>query len=585
LARHFHEWWGQRLLKPLQIKSQAIKGITGGRSGLAFPRLPGILNTRFGARFTKATPLFYMCAVVMTASLILGGGTRAGYLSDAILQLLAIPLLSFSLWRISEASPTKQMRAALWFCLTLVLLPLAQLIPLPPWLWTMLPHREPLVETFNIVGHTVPWMPISVSPSATWLTTLSIVPPVAIFLTTLMLGYRERRWLSLVVLTVGVVSVFVGLLQVAQGAGSPLRFFAITNQLEAVGFFANRNHFAALLYCLMLFAVAWTLTQTSASVHNSKKEFEYDLTAIIASLIGFVVLVMLLSGEVMARSRTGLGLTVVTLFAAIALGYSNRRAGSGIMPNKLIFGAVSLAVIFSLQFALYRALERFGSDPLQSARPVFADTTIEAARAYMPFGSGLGTFVPVYAMFERLAGVSDAYVNHAHNDLLEVWLETGVLGPALIGVFVVWLVQRAVKIWRSQPAHGATDLDWSLARAATIIAALVLVHSLVDYPLRTGAMMAIMAFACGLLIEPLADAERIPSATTRVQHQAKSRREPTPSPALPRPISLPDPSTDSSGSLSSGSQGGRWGADIEWPKEWSSNGKRESTSSSKPQGS
>ena len=58
-------------------------------------------------------------------------------------------------------------------------------------------------------------------------------------------------------LAVGVLSVLVGLIQVAQGQESPFRFFAITNPTEAVGFFANRNHFAALLYCLMVFALAW----------------------------------------------------------------------------------------------------------------------------------------------------------------------------------------------------------------------------------------------------------------------------------------------------------------------------------------
>ena len=69
----------------------------------------------------------------------------------------------------------------------------------------------------------------------------------------------------------------------------------------------------------------------------------------------------------------------------------------------------------------------------------------------MPIGSGLGTFVPVYAMFEKPEDASPTYVNHAHNDILEVWLETGVLGLVLMGLFVVWLVRRSVEIWRSAP--------------------------------------------------------------------------------------------------------------------------------------
>ena len=140
----------------------------------------------------------------MVASLILGGGARGGFLSDAILQLLAIPLLLVSLWRMFEVSLTKQMRLALWFCLAIAVLPLVQLIPLPPWLWTALPNRQPSAEAFDIMGHAVPWMPISVSPHETWLSALSLLPPLAIFLGTLLLSYRERRWLSLVILAVGI---------------------------------------------------------------------------------------------------------------------------------------------------------------------------------------------------------------------------------------------------------------------------------------------------------------------------------------------------------------------------------------------
>ena len=131
-----------------------------------------------------------------------------------------------------------------------------------------------------------------------------------------------------------------------------------------------------------------------------------------------------------------------------------------------------------------------------------------------------------------------AYVNRAHNDILEVWLETGVLGLALIGLFVIWLVRRSVEIWRSAPASGASQLDWSLVRAATIVPVLIVAHSLVDFPLRTGAMMAVMAFACALLIEPPVGAasrrtgRELAVVPERARHRTQAP-EPVTSPALP----------------------------------------------------
>src|SRR5262249_33608661 len=156
------------------------------------------------------------------------------------------------------------------------------------------------------------WMPISVSPAATWLSVLSLLPALAIFLSTILLGHRDRRLLSLVVLAVGILSLFVGLTQVAQGPSSPLRFFENTNTTEAVGFFANRNHFAALLYTLTVFAAAWAV-DAAMTIGAQKNGKGYESAAIVAVIGGFTVLVALVAAQAMARSRAGLGLTIVAL--------------------------------------------------------------------------------------------------------------------------------------------------------------------------------------------------------------------------------------------------------------------------------
>src|SRR5262249_32150178 len=155
---------------------------------------------------------------------------------------------------LSETPLPKEVRLPLAFCAALALLPLLQLVPLPPFLWTALPNRGSAEAAFSLSGQSTPWMPISVSPQETWLCFLALIAPIAIFLPTLLLSYRGRRWLTLVVLAIGALSVFVGLMQVAQGMTGPLRFFDIIDEPGAVGFFANRNHFAALLYVLLLFA-------------------------------------------------------------------------------------------------------------------------------------------------------------------------------------------------------------------------------------------------------------------------------------------------------------------------------------------
>lgn len=575
----------------------------------------GAMRALFPAalRDFKATPIFACCAGITTAALVLGGGTRGGFLSDAILELLAIPALLFALYSLAASpwrqSPTRRRTEwALLYCLALAVLPIIQLIPLPPWIWSRLPGHDSVTAVFDLLREGRPWMPISVSPNATWLSFVSLLPPLAIFISAIQLGYRERSRLILGIVGFGVISAFLGLTQVAQGPASPLRFYAFTNTSEAVGFFANRNHLAALLYSVLIYAAVFA-SDASFKAGSWADLARFKPATIAVLTAGFVAIVVLIAGETVARSRAGLALLIVALAGAFALVLADRRNASGMTPNKLLFGAVLVATILVVQFALYRILDRFASEAADDARIPFAHNTIHAALAFLPFGSGLGTFVPVYAMFEPPADLlPNLYANHAHNDILEFWLEAGVIGIGLMVVFVAWLGFNAVRLWWNGLPR-ATPLDVALARAATLVLALLIVHSFFDYPMRTEAIMAIFAVSCALLIEPLPSAR---AASARVEgrqreeprHQEYERRETyipeyserapsEPIPELPRggaadlppetaiaPAKQPaeEPSVDLSRRPPIGSlaplrpPGGRWGEDIEWPKEWSKEG-------------
>src|SRR5262245_21543973 len=88
------------------------------------------------------------CAVLLVTCLTLGGGTSAGFLSDVVLQFVAVPVLLVCLWRLWDlAASARHARWELLFCVAVVLVPLLQLVPLPPQLWTALPHRQLLAGT------------------------------------------------------------------------------------------------------------------------------------------------------------------------------------------------------------------------------------------------------------------------------------------------------------------------------------------------------------------------------------------------------------------------------------------------------
>jgi O-antigen ligase len=518
---------------------------------------------------------FAACATLLACSFLLGGGTRSGFLSDTILQLAAIPtvLIAFSSlarWSGWRTKVSSEVQWAFAFCIAIVFLPLIQLVPLPPPIWTRLPGHEEVRRVFELLGRPLPWMPISVSPHATWLSLLSLLPPMAVFFSAIQLSHEERRRICLVIIALGLLSAFLGLLQVAQGQNSALRFFSVTNDTEAVGFFANRNHFSAFLYAVLLFAAVWAIdlgfkTGSLTDIRTFQTSKILLLTAML------LILIIVIAAEAMARSRAGLALTMLSLLAIFAIAFRDRRNISGEKTGKLLLLAISLAIFLSLQFALFRILDRFAVDPLENARAGFAQNTIQAAKAFMPFGSGLGTFVPIYSMFETPADViPDTYANHAHNDILEMWLETGVMGQILFALFLAWLGYRSWKVWRRQPA-GASAFDYGLARAATVVIWLIIAHSFVDYPMRTEAIMALVAVSCALLMEPVRNAET-ESAPPMESPRRVMERKYVPEDAAKRRPSFPMTPLQTSELNHLARPPERWRPEVEWPDQWRDSG-------------
>ena len=489
------------------------------------------------------------------ACLVMGGGAAAGFLSDVLIQLLAIPVLLVSAWRYLEVPAAKRPRWALTLAVMVLAVPAVQLVPLPPAVWTLLPGRQLLVDAYMLLNSELPWAPISVAPTATWLSLVSLLPPLAVFLATLLMSFRQRRQLTVWMLAFGAVSVFLGLSQVAEGPTSPLRFFTNTNPTEAVGFFANRNHFAALLYVMILLAAAWA-SDTAAQLLTAPAQRRFEARIILPMMASFTLLVVFVAGEILSRSRAGLGLTIIALLGAFVLLYSDRRRMSGMTSARLLLGLAVLMALLLVQLGLYRVLERFADDPLADGRIPFARNTIEAALAFFPVGSGIGTFTMVYPVFEKTGDLlANTFANHAHNDLLELWLEAGVPGVVVAALCFIWILRQTVRVWRVGN-WGAGAVDLLLARAASFAIGLIVVHSLFDYPLRTGAMMTLVAFCCALLTTPAGHTHLGDDAI----ESDTGRRE---------PVTRPAPAMAEPGPVRSPSLGGeRWGRGVDWPDAW-----------------
>jgi O-antigen ligase len=487
---------------------------------------------------------FLMCGVTILLAIVLGGGTHSGFYGDVAVQLIAIPLLLASLWPVFALNHPRRRAARLAsaICLACAAIILVQIVPFPLDVWSGGSPLFSFSNTITVAASKSKWASLSITPQATWAAAASLIVPLSVFASVLQLGLRQRMALCWMILGLGAISLLLGFLQATQGPSGDWRFYEYTNPTEAVGFFANRNHFAAFLNVVLIASALWFYPAIQASLQDKT----LNTRAILWSCAAAGFLVATVAGLAVARSRAGVILMMAALAGIVMMVVAKRfHDAEGDLQlhrhTRRVSLAVTLfAVFFVLQFGLGGVASRLENSISDDLRIPLTRTTFQTAFKAMPLGTGLGSFVSVYATVEKPQDALVAYANRAHNDLAELFLETGLMGMIILIFFLAWFARKAFAIWMRSPAD-ALPSQGLLERASTLVIAILLLHSLVDYPLRTTALSAVFAFFCAALLVPF---EVSKSEAPRNKHRKHRTRRPGALPAL-----IPSP-------------------DVKWPEAW-----------------
>lgn len=420
-------------------------------------------------------------AILLALSFVFGGASRDHALRLALVELAALPLLVLGLGRLIRTGVWREHRFALGLLAAAIAIPLTQLIPLPPAVWGRLPGRDQMMLALQLVGLEPGWSPLSLTPDQTWRSALALTPPAAFFIAMLSLSQLQRERLVRFFIAGAIISILLGAAQLASG-GERLYPWETTSAGSVNGFFANRNHLAA---CLLI-ALPFAITLGAATLRRDQRTSALWFGAMFAGLVVVALAAI--------RSRAGITLFVpvmtASLFAAwIAAGRG--RPGPGLL---VLVGSVGAALTTVAVLALPPILARFDTEGAPEGRFERWPLVAETAQTYLPLGSGIGSFDPVYRSVEPLEELDGTFFNQAHNEYLETWLEAGWLGAGLILAFLIWYARRCWSAWKAPPSR-----ERDLQRAASIGIGVALVHSVGDYPLRTVALAVVFALCCGLL--------------------------------------------------------------------------------------
>lgn len=422
--------------------------------------------------------------LLLSIAILFGGASRAEVPSLPVVRLAAIVAIVIAMLQL-QADQLRRIRLPLAFLAAIALVIGVQLIPLPPDWWSALPGHARFADSLATAGIAPAWRPLSLTPDLTLNSLLAVLPPLAVVLAAALIQPAHHAQLVVPLLLIGiVVSALLGLVQVS--GGSPY-FYKITNATSAVGFFANRNHLA------LFIAIALPLVACWAALPHADPAYRRMRFWIFLCVAAAVFPLLLITG-----SRAGLIIAVVALLtmpgfkdpAARTHAPTERRGRWRIwaIPVVVGLGAVLSILLMSRGVALQRLLGGESSGARMENLPQY----LAMARDFFPFGSGMGSFDPMYRSYEPIASITHEYLNHAHNDIVQIVIEAGAPALLLLVLFLGWFAVRSWRLW-SRRVDSTAAL---LGRTGSVIILLILLSSFVDYPLRTPVIGAVMALAC-----------------------------------------------------------------------------------------
>lgn len=297
---------------------------------------------------------------------------------------------------------------------------------------------------------------------------------------TLQRTFQVNR-LALIFSVYGVVLASFAILQSVSSAGKIYWFRS--SHGWAYGPYVNHNHYAGIMELLIPVPMVLSLTHF---VRDRKKGMAALAAAVMAASI-------FLSG-----SRGGMAALAVQIgiFSAMVV---RRRAKLG--NAALAIGIFVIAMIGAVVWvgggqisARMSSIHSEARAELSGGTRVTIDRDSLRMFAEKPIlGWGLATFPEVYPQFRSF--YSDFVVNAAHNDYLQLLVETGALGFVTMLWFLIVTYRGAI---RKVDKNWPSDTNGAVALAAILGITGMLVHSFVDFNLQVPANAAMFYVMCSI---------------------------------------------------------------------------------------
>ncbi len=284
-------------------------------------------------------------------------------------------------------------------------------------------------------------------------------------------GDSDAQWFSITMAGFGFL---LACFAIVQNLSAPGLLYFVRKPLHGgsvYGPYVNRNHYAGLME--MIFPISLVMGLQVGEALGKRALWMFITVVMVGSIV-------------LSQSRGGMAASSAEIIVlAVYVARRNRPVVLGIV------GVVILTASFVVVSGGDSALKRFGElGPRERLTIAHDGTQMLAKRPVL--GWGLETFATVYPGFRSF--YTDSVVNEAHNDFLQVLIETGIVGFATVIAFLVLLYRTGLphlQLWDSNRLA-------ALRLAALVGCTGILVHSLVDFNLHIPANAALFYVLCGI---------------------------------------------------------------------------------------
>jgi O-antigen ligase len=375
-----------------------------------------------------------------------------------------------------------------------------QLVPFPARVLGWLRPGEAAWNVDSPDGAETDFSVLSIAPHNTRAQLIVLVCCVIGYFFARRLGQERgsRRRLVAWLLILGTFEAVYGLVQYLSGWQRIFVYAKKYNLEEATGTYINRNHCAGFLEMVIPFGLALVLYEHSKSLSLRQGRSGVGVKAVIAgeSLprmgLRLFALIVMIAGLLFSRSRMGIVAGACSLVLMAAVWGLQRRAGLWIAG--LVMACVAILVLW---IGAGSAFGRFGSignefGSAEESRLSIWRGTARLIGGHPLLGSGLGTFPLAFTAVQST--FLGKFVNHAHNDYLEIASDVGIPAAILLFGSIVSLLRRVAKTVTF--AEGRFEKAVALGCLGSIVA--ILLHSLTDFNLYIPANALVFSVILGL---------------------------------------------------------------------------------------